>query len=416
MNRAEMMPADESVEQHATKRAEEVAAVDLDRNGPNGLFKGLFPPGRQELILDEADGVHRCPHCNTEYTGGANCEACGAEIDDDDLHNFSGDDLDEMSDMEEYEEGLRQELELEYGDRQGAAFEQMARLHQAHFNHHHHFHNANHHANLHGGGSDSITSSESRDDVGDEDESLSESGDEEGSLVDFVEHDESPIVRNRRHASPPRYNNVIVEVTPHAETPRRGQPIQISDDESDEGGPIVSRGRRSRWSRQASAQPVINLVEDDSSASDAGDMDSVAERLRDDGWSPLHEPEPDENESDHRRGVSSGSDDSDTETIGNDDGNSPQRTFNRGDFTARIGRRHEWQESDADDDASEDGTSVDRDGDTEMSVSPDAHTASRHRYEYPDSDASQPETDYDFNGDYDLNSMRANGVEQLGVG
>lgn len=419
VNRAELMPADESVEQHATKRAEEVAAVDVDRNGPNGLFKGLFPPGRQELILDEADGVHRCPHCNTEYTGGASCETCGAEIDDDDIHNFSGDDLDEMSDMEDYEEGLRQELENEFEDRQGGAFGHMARMHQLQFNHHHHVHHPNHH----GDESSSITSGESREDVGDEDESLSESDDDEGSLRDFVEHDESPAIRNRRHATPPQYDNVVVEVTPHAEPPRRGQPIDISDDDSDEGGPVVSRGRRNRWSRQASTQPsVINLVEDDSSASDAGDMDSVAERLRYDGWSPLHEAEPDENESDHRVPASNdgSDDDSDTETIGNDDGGSPRRRFDRQDFTSRTGRRQEWsQESDADDDASEDGTNVDRDGDTEMSVSvsPDAHAARRHHYdEYPESEASQPETDYDFNGDYDLNSIGVDGIEQLGVG
>ena len=399
MNRAEMMPADESVQQHATKRAEEVATVDLDRNGPDGLFKGLFPPGRTELILDEADGVHRCPHCNTEYTGGQHCDACGAEIDDEGLYGFSGDDLDE-DDMEALENELHAELQHEFAQ---GAHHHLARVNHDHFGHYHHAHHPHHHADQ-----SSITSDDSHDELEHDDDSLSDS-DDEGSLRDFVAHDSSP-EQNRYDDSPRNLNHIRVEVTPHGESPRRSLAINISDDDdSDEGGPIIARGRRNRWSRQASTPPrVINLTEDDSSASDVGDMESVAERLRYDGWSPLQEAEADDNESDDRAPTSNdGSDDgSDTETIGNDEGGSPRARPSRLDFLRRAAGRHfGWQqESHADDDGSDDGTSVmDRDGDTEMSVSPDARTASRYNYgDYPDSEASHADTDYDLDGAGDL--------------
>lgn len=71
-NRSQLMPSDESVDQHAKKRAEEIAEVDRDKTGPQGLFKGTFPanggPGRP--LRDEADHVYRCPGCHHELEGG----------------------------------------------------------------------------------------------------------------------------------------------------------------------------------------------------------------------------------------------------------------------------------------------------------------------------------------------------------
>jgi len=71
--RAELMPSDESIDQHTQKRSEEVAEVDRDRTGAKGLFKGAFPVahgGHGGVWRDEADDVWRCPECNFEHEGG----------------------------------------------------------------------------------------------------------------------------------------------------------------------------------------------------------------------------------------------------------------------------------------------------------------------------------------------------------
>jgi len=70
--RGELMPSDESIDQHTQKRAEEIAEVDRDRNGATGLFKGVFPNngGQGRVFRDEQDGVWRCPGCHHEHEGG----------------------------------------------------------------------------------------------------------------------------------------------------------------------------------------------------------------------------------------------------------------------------------------------------------------------------------------------------------
>ena len=408
VNRAELMPADESVEQHASKRAEDIANVEKDRNAPEGIFKGLFPPGRQEPILDDADGVYRCPHCNSEYNGGPSCIACGAAVDGLDVFDFDGDDLD----SEAFDDEMREELEMEFADQQGGHnHNHLARMHHFAFGHFNHVHHAHHQARELSSSAISDSDEGEGEDIDDSQE-LSDSDDEEGSLRDFVAPDDSPDHhRRRREGALRHYDNAHVEVAPHA-APSRRAPIDISDDDdeeeedSDEGGPIVTRGRRARWSRQISTPPrVINLAEDDSSASDTGEQESVADRLRYDGWSPLHEVEPDELDDSHhqvRDSLDESDDDSDTETMRDDEGGSPRARIGRPDFILRAGRRqHGYEESDADDDGSEDGRSsvMDRDGDTEMSVSPDARAATRHHYdEYPESEASHADTEYDLEG------------------
>lgn len=127
--RRELMPADESVEQHTEKRTEEIAIVETDRNGPNGLFKGLFPKPRGELMLDEADGVLRCPGCGNEHIGGPLCAVCGLEVED--QYGFS-----DMSDMDDDLDDL-EDLELDLDAEVDAEF---AHMHGHHHHHHHHGH------------------------------------------------------------------------------------------------------------------------------------------------------------------------------------------------------------------------------------------------------------------------------------
>jgi hypothetical protein len=62
------MPSDETIEQHQKRRLEEAQEVERDRNSQAGLFRGAFLR-RRELILDEQDGVFRCPGCLQEYEG-----------------------------------------------------------------------------------------------------------------------------------------------------------------------------------------------------------------------------------------------------------------------------------------------------------------------------------------------------------
>lgn len=70
--RGELMPSDESIEQHTQKRAEEIAEVERDRGAVKGLFKGAFPANGEQgrVFRDEQDGVWRCPGCHHEHEGG----------------------------------------------------------------------------------------------------------------------------------------------------------------------------------------------------------------------------------------------------------------------------------------------------------------------------------------------------------
>ena len=79
MKRTELMPPDESMEQHQQRRADETEAVEKDKSSATGLFRGTFPKTR-DFIYDEADGVTRCPVCLSEYEGGELCNSCGAEV------------------------------------------------------------------------------------------------------------------------------------------------------------------------------------------------------------------------------------------------------------------------------------------------------------------------------------------------
>ena len=263
------MPSDESVDQHNKKRAEEMADVDKDKSSPEGLFKGTFRIiPLTELLYDEADGVLRCPHCQYEHEGGPQCVICGAMFeephDDDDSYAFSDFDDDIDGDLEL--EDLEVDVDEQYHPGHLNHFlGQIPHIH--HFlgpgQHHAHFHRVHHHRyNESLGESSGNDSSEGSE--GDEED------DEEGSLHDFVVRDEEP-----------NHNQRLVNGR------NNRQPINISDDESDEGGPVNPRRRQQNRRQIApSSSPLApSLVS--ISDSENGQTNADAEMLRDAGWSPL---------------------------------------------------------------------------------------------------------------------------------
>lgn len=252
------MPADESVEQHITKRKEEIAAVESDKSSPEGLFKGCFPPPRPALVYDEEDNVIRCPSCGHEHEGGPACTNCGQELDED-LYGMS-DAFDEEAELEDLEDFELEEIESEFAEIHGFHHSHIAGIsarHQSGFDHRH----------------PRMTRDEIRALHSEEEDDDDETTDSEaGSLSDFIVED--------RH----EYGNGPDAGSPNA-------PITISDDDSDEGGEVSNRRPRRRGRRGAASPTpsVITLTASSTNGSEAGDQHSEAERLIEAGWSPLHQ-------------------------------------------------------------------------------------------------------------------------------
>ena len=395
--RTELMPDDESIEQHNKRRSEEIAEVEKDRNGPGGLFKGTFPAPRATLMRDEEDHVFRCPACHHEHEGGSACTNCGIALDVDDFFSDITDDDFDIDALEGLEADLdvddeEFELNAEAAERESRRhfldMQDMAHPRRA-------FAQYFHYPRNHPRAGDVIT------DTSEDSEVDSDEDEDGGSLHGFVvPDDEEPIRGTGRNL-----NN----------RPGIQHPIEISDDEdSDEGGAVSNRRPRRRvWQAGNStpARSIVTLTESSVNGSEAGDE---AEALRHAGWSPLDQG----NDSDTdghvplgydgyrtRYGVTEderdSDDDSDTNTetmVGNgytDDEDDDQlreelRTPTDADFPhssdaayARFNTysRHDEQfDHFADDDDSElEQASVvmDRDGDTEMSASPRASRSSR---------------------------------------
>ncbi|RDL34623.1 uncharacterized protein BP5553_07751 [Venustampulla echinocandica] len=381
--RSELMPSDESVDTHTQRRAEEIADVDKDRNGRDGLFKGTFPKTLAELWKDDADGgVMRCRNCGFEHEGGPSCQNCGAELDDE---GYSFSDLDEDADLDDLDAlslELDDEVDAEFAEMHGHNFLGMPDFVHPYI----HFHHLHH---LHDDPTDHSELSNS-----DASEMNSESDDEDGgSLADFVAPDDEEPIRR-----PGRQSNI----RNHREA------IAISDDDSDEGGAVSNRipRRRARVSGSSSPSPpsvvtVTDVMDNDPNESDIGDSNSEADMLRHAGWSPLDQ----ENDSDvddptrfhDRYGYGYGDteddqasdDDSDTQTMvgngGSDDedgGRSREEfsetpTYDDSAYPPYIPHEHAPNNySSFDEEATNYGseagysTTYDRDGDTEMSVSP----------------------------------------------
>lgn len=99
ISRTELLPEDETVEEHQQAKEDEAGQLAADRAGP-GLFKGAFK--RQysprlrwgQGIMDPEDNVMRCPECHWELEDGE-CTQCG-------FHEYASD-----SEMNSDEDSLR---------------------------------------------------------------------------------------------------------------------------------------------------------------------------------------------------------------------------------------------------------------------------------------------------------------------
>lgn len=75
-NRTELLPADDTIEEHNNRRQKESELLELDKTSPEGLFKGCFTAPLKSLVRDEQDGVIRCAACGYEWEGAPYCEQC----------------------------------------------------------------------------------------------------------------------------------------------------------------------------------------------------------------------------------------------------------------------------------------------------------------------------------------------------
>jgi hypothetical protein len=128
INRAELLPPGETIEEHTKWQKEEADACQLDKDNKDprtgGLFKGCFrtahpPRPSLRVVRDQDDGVDRCPMCAWELEDGE-CTQCGLFFDDNgglawndsfaasdegSERDTSGEDLDLEIDMEDAEFG-----------------------------------------------------------------------------------------------------------------------------------------------------------------------------------------------------------------------------------------------------------------------------------------------------------------------
>lgn len=385
IKRKELMPSDETVEQHTKRRADEIAEVERDKSKPAGLFKGTFANPLGELYRDDTDGgVIRCRNCNNEHEGGPACQYCGTELDDEG-YNFSDDDVDlyDEADLDELdsldlEHEINAEIAAAHGHAPGFAWANL----------HHHFVDFEAHDDDDETGSSRMSNSE--DDDGSSLDGFVTNDDEEEE--EDEEEDEEPV-----RAAGRRSNN---------RSSQQSRVIEISDDEdSDEGGVVSNRIPRHRPIVLGSSSPVapsaISVTDNETTDSDGGETNS--EMLRRSGWSPLDQGNDSDAEEQmeqfqFRPGYEFGDEDedsednSDTETMvgnGASDDEDEDRSRSSSSQTPTYGGGYEpymmphehlianyqySNASEADDDDSVAGFSsvCDQDGDTEMSVSPRA--------------------------------------------
>ena len=111
IGRTELLPEDETTNEHEIAKGEEAVQMTADRDG-GGLFKGAFrnrgPPhqmlhaglGRRGAMWDPNDRVDRCPECHWELEGG-HCNQCDWSISD--AEAFSDEDSDSEADEPDFD-------------------------------------------------------------------------------------------------------------------------------------------------------------------------------------------------------------------------------------------------------------------------------------------------------------------------
>jgi hypothetical protein len=235
-------------------------------------------------------GVMRCRECGVEHEGGPACRNCGAELDEDDYGFSDMEDDADFDGLDALSLEMDDDIDLDLVDENYFGFR------HAHYPPWRHGHINVHHVDL--DGTDGTDSEDSED---------------PGSLEDFVEDDEEPI------RGPGRSNARASQAVA----------IEISDDESDEGGAISRHIPRQRTRNLRSSVPSSpSVTSNTDGATDVSDTNSETDRLRRSGWSPLDQgPDSDlEDQFQFRTGYEYTEDEqasdenSDTETIG---GNGP---------------------------------------------------------------------------------------------
>ncbi|CAG8961094.1 hypothetical protein HYFRA_00002637 [Hymenoscyphus fraxineus] len=404
IKREELMPLDETNEQHAKRRAKEVAEVEQDKSNPAGLFKGTFSNPLGELYRDDADGgVMRCRNCNAEHEGGPACQYCGTELDDEgydfsdeDVDFYDGADLDELDSLD-----LENEIHADLAAVHGQGFAWTGFVHPY----------VDRHAR-HDDETESSLTSDEDEDGGSLDGFIDNDDDEE----EEQEDDEEPVraaVRRSNHRSNQQAN--VIEIS------------DDEDDDSDEGGIVSNRVARNRpivlGSSSPAAPSVVSVVDTDTTDSDGGETNS--EMLRRSGWSPLDQgtdSDADEHQFQFRAGYEfnedepDSEDNSDTETmVGNGASDDEEDDRSRSSLsetpTMYAGYQsympnqnliHNYSNSSASEDADDDDSVAgfssvrDQDGDTEMSVSPRASRSvsisHEHSVSVGDSEDEEPRT------------------------
>ncbi|CCU78957.1 RING finger domain-containing protein [Blumeria hordei DH14] len=408
--RSELTLADETVEQHQQKRSEEIAIVEKDRISSQGLFKGMFVVKKNGLWMDETDSVLRCFACGFEYEGGPVCSHCGEQI-----NNNQSYDMDQG--ILESEEFGSLEFDLDADSDGRSMMSNDSNL----FEHLHGYRNFITYSlrDLHPG--QTVIGSNSTDDEIIEDteseaselsasDSSSNSGTDEdddgSSLQDFIAPDDEIENDNTQSYASEVAQDPDVQFTGHSQSFRRGETITISDSDSDEGGAISNRRQRQRrnisfaednpsLSPVASAMTVTDLS---NAESDMGDHGSEAELLRYAGWSPLDYGNDSENDSQNfsrfeNNHISGYGVDSDSETnteklvdderfndnnrSRQDESNSSETPTYRSPNYRSNSRTFGFSNVSDDDSDSIDSNRMDRDGDTNMNISPQMSQSNR---------------------------------------
>ena len=136
LTHTELLPEDETLEEHRIGKEAESRLVAADRAG-RGLFKGLFHKEKFPLrgfggalhaaaIVDAEDGVVRCPVCAWELEDGE-CGQCGWNEDEDDEDFNSDEDDRDISPIDDFggpvDMTIAQHQHLFWGDEPGAVGE-----------------------------------------------------------------------------------------------------------------------------------------------------------------------------------------------------------------------------------------------------------------------------------------------------
>lgn len=355
IGRVELLPPDETVEQHRENIRLERMAVEEDRATEDGLFKGCFQPSnRVRRQWMDNDGIWRCSGCHHEVEDREDdrCSHCQVLFEDmdsdegphyDDMDSFDGDrhemyPYDMEVDMDEFDSDRTDD-----DDDLSSFYERHPSLNPEDHHPRNFFHAVAHRRRGH------VL------DLDDDDDEYDEDGESVGSLRDFIESEEPQVDRSSRAAS----ENSRITIS--------------SDSDSDESVVPVRRNRR---------RPSINLLS--SSSVDDSDDESLISGSH--GFTNTDQHGQVESESEvfpyEYERYSPLEEDSDARTVtsnnstvhGFDDENhfitreSSVTTHRRSSRASSMSSRY-------DNGTDNESENYDRDGDIEMSVSPDSRAA-----------------------------------------